>query len=177
MNVKAAAQAVAWLLNKSDEHSEDRLKMQKLLYLADRECMDRTGFPITNDTYCHQANGPVLCQTLELMGGRARDDDWDRWVRCEGPDENTQQISLQADNVHREKLNYLSDYEIGILDEIWEEFGKRSGQALSDYTHDLPEHVSVKEGCTADLGYADILMALGYDKKSAGDQATEIASA
>lgn len=171
VNVKTVAQAIAYLLGKSDEPLT-RLKVQKLLYLADRECLDQTGFPITNDSYFHMKFGPVLSHTLNLMSGDSKDEYWDQWVWTEGSNDNNQLICVQAGNYNRDTLDHLSDFEIGVLDDVWEKFGGMEPFALSDYTHTLPEHIPTET--REHLPVVGILVALGYDQESARDQAADI---
>lgn len=169
-NVKTVAQAVAWLLSKSDEPL-DRMKVQRLLYLADRECMNQTGFPITDDVYYHMKYGPVLSRTLDLMKGNDTDEYWDKWIMTKGSNDNYQLISVRAGNFNREALDHLSDFELGILDGIWNDFGCMDRFELSRYTYTLPEYVQTDT--RENLSHVDILLALGYEKKAAQDQASD----
>ena len=173
-DVNATAQAVAWLLKKSGAPM-DKMKVQKLLYLADRECMDQTGFPISNDTYYHMPYGPVLSETLDLMNGKRIESEWGKWIR---KGDNDELAPARAGDVNREACDHLSDFEIEILDKIWSKFGDMDGLDLSKYTHTLSEHIHVplKAG-RKPLSHADILVALGYDRESARDQAADITSA
>ena len=108
--VNTIAQATAWLLQNGGKPM-DLLKVQKLLYLADRECMDQTGFPISNDTYCHRQYGPVLAETLDLMEGKVSKDEWSQWVAS---DETNKLVPVQPDT-DRKAYDHLSDFEIDIL--------------------------------------------------------------
>ena len=54
----------------------------KLLFLADRESMNRFGMSITDDRMVSMAQGPVLSNTLNLINGSYRRETllWDQWI-------------------------------------------------------------------------------------------------
>lgn len=67
-NERKVAQMAAFLLGKGGDRMP-HLKLMKLLYLSDREAMERYGFPISGDCIVAMPHGPVLSMTLNLMDG------------------------------------------------------------------------------------------------------------
>ena len=61
------AQVAAFFLAKAPGHRMPHLKLMKLLYLADRESMRETGYPMSWDRLVSMPHGPVLSTTLNLI--------------------------------------------------------------------------------------------------------------
>ena len=66
-SVERTAQAAAVLLRRADGHRMPYIRLLKLLYVADRESVRGTGFPITGDDPCAMRRGPVLSITHDLI--------------------------------------------------------------------------------------------------------------
>ena len=64
-NDRKTAQAAAWLLDRQ-EGRMPYLKLIKLLYLADRQSLIESGYPITGDRLVSMDRGPVLSRVLDL---------------------------------------------------------------------------------------------------------------
>lgn len=69
---RKAAQAAAFLLHKAGGRLP-LLKLMKLLYLSERESLQKYGDTITGDTFVSMPNGPVLSMTLNFINGFAKD--------------------------------------------------------------------------------------------------------
>ena len=78
---RKAAQVAAWFLREAGGRLS-HLKLIKLMYLADRQAMADTGYPITFDRVVAMPHGPVLSMTLNLINGdiESRDDGWEAWI-------------------------------------------------------------------------------------------------
>ena len=75
----------AALLLALDGRSMDRMRLLKLLYIADRELLAESGGTLTG--YCAVAmkNGPVLSRVYDLIKGIVvPPEDWGRYLRSEG---------------------------------------------------------------------------------------------
>jgi uncharacterized phage-associated protein len=99
------------------------LKLLKLMYLADRTSLIETGFPITGDTIVAMDNGPVLSKTYDHLKPTGSLE----YVRSEPGD-----VSLQSAPPHNGRL---SDYEVGLVDRVFKEFGHQSGSQLIARLH------------------------------------------
>lgn len=78
-------QAAATLLR---EHAGrmSRLRLLKLLYIADRESIAETLRPITGDSVVAMDHGPVPCRTSNLINRKDSDSPlWDSYISQEGP--------------------------------------------------------------------------------------------
>ena len=129
-NEKKAAQMAAFLLQKGGGQL-NVLKLTKLLYLADRESMDRVGMSISDDYMVSMPKGPVLSNTLDLTNGNVRSAQWESWIE----DREHHNVKLKK-NFAREDLSSLSQNAISALEAVWDKFGKMDQWALVDYTHD-----------------------------------------
>lgn len=130
-----AAQMTAYFLQKRGGRMS-YLKLMKLLYLADRESMNRCGESISADHHYSMKNGPILSHTYNLMTGGLEDSVWADWIAAESNFE----VSLRKIGTDRDDLDELSDFDVEILEQIWQEFGHKTRWDLVDYTHDhLPE--------------------------------------
>ena len=66
-NIEKTIQAIAALLHFHGSKEMSYLRMLKLLYLADRECLQETGRPITGDRVVAMEHGPVLSSVYDLI--------------------------------------------------------------------------------------------------------------
>ena len=94
------------------------IKLLKLIYLADREALDREGHSISTDRWVSMKHGPVPIQTYNLIH---QEDDPDRhpvW---------NQYIENQADysiGLKKEMgINHLSEAERAIAEDVWKQYG------------------------------------------------------
>ena len=152
------AQATAYLLRKHGGRL-NCAKLVKLMYLADRKAIDERCIPITGDDYCAVATGPVLVRLSALAEGSADPDiqgRWDALFKREGDD----LIGLKE-----LPRDWLSDFELGILDETCSRFGGMSAAELSEWTHN-PENCpewQAPQGKRESIELEDIMRALGFD--------------
>ena len=107
----------------------------KMLYIADRECLEEEGDTITGDSMSALKRGPVLCTVLNLI--KKKDSQWEQWHRFIGThfDKNTerQEVFLKKKSAGDDEL---CRFEKDILHRIFE---KHNGEDLIAYTHSLPE--------------------------------------
>jgi uncharacterized phage-associated protein len=158
-----AAQAAAILL-KLEGGQMSRLRLLKLLYIADRESMAETARPITGDDVVAMDHGPVLSQTYKLIGRKAGNENevWDRYIGQKG-DRDHVLISDPGDG-------RLSEFEIAKLRAVSHMRRGMTDYAIADETHKFPEWIKNQppEGSKQDISLRDILEALGmgdYEEK------------
>jgi uncharacterized phage-associated protein len=173
---KRAAQMAAYLLNKAGG-SMPKLKLMKLMYLADREGYREYNCPepFLWDTVVAMKNGPVLSRTLELMEGRAADSmHWDDLI---SPSDNGE-LAL------RRELKYIfrDEFIPGVtawvktdnselcpaiyetLDDVMDKFGDMDQREIVEYTHTLGEWQDPGDGIVPIMPEA-ILKAMGRTPK------------
>src|SRR5262245_18254423 len=84
LDTMKAIQAAAVLLR--EEHCERMgyLRLMKLLYIADRECLKEVGKPITGDRTVAMEHGPVLSNLLNIVKDEdGRSTEWRQFIRRE----------------------------------------------------------------------------------------------
>lgn len=134
------------------------LKLLKLLYIADRKSLEETGFPITFDTYVSMKYGPVLSTTYDLIKDTTLNhgDYWHAYI--------SQPKEYVVRLIQPPSLTALSEVEIRILNQTFNEFGKVPRFGLVELSHRFPEFHEPPEGSTLPITYRDIFHALGEDE-------------
>jgi len=137
-NPKKSAQAAATLL-KLNGGDMDKYLFIKMLYLADREALQKWDEPITGDSAASMEYGPVLSIIYDLTKGDCPNlrKDWEPFVSDADPDAN--RIFLKADPGNDE----LSKAEIAILQSVHARFKDHTWKQMRDYCHSLPEFEDV----------------------------------
>ena len=154
-----AAQAASILLERAGG-SMPYVKLIKLLYLADRAALIETGSPITGDRYVSMKFGPVLSKVLNLIKQASPREDsiWHRYVRRE---------NFDALLVGTAESNQLSEYDIDLLNDIFDVYGSWRPWAVVNQTHALPEWQDPGE-TSIPIDPADILRYAGYGEYELG---------
>jgi uncharacterized phage-associated protein len=170
---RRAAQAAAYLLWRA-RGSLPVIKLMKLLYLAERLCLERYGEPLTGDDLYSLKCGPILSMTLNLMRGKVDpvSDDWKRWLA----DKDGHDISLANLRAVRseEDFTHLAEIDLEVLKETWDNFGHMDKWVLVDYTHDeLPEWQDPGKSSQPIL-YAEILRLAGWGEDAVQDRIEQI---
>lgn len=147
-----ATQAAA-LFIKLCGSSIDQIRLMKLLYYAEREALKRWGRPITFDSYVSMNRGPVLSQTLDLM--HEEDETVSFWHRFISAPQNYQ-LTL----INDPGMNSLSQAEINLIKEIYDEYKDIDKWDLCKMSHELPEWKD-PEGSAIPINYQDIFRAVG----------------
>jgi uncharacterized phage-associated protein len=168
-NSKKAAQVIAYLALKSPSHRLHVVKAVKLVYLADRMCLESYGFPIIDDDRVSMPHGPVNSTTYRYINGECESADWSSLLR----DRSNHEVSLKS-HAHVDDWDELSDAEIDILDTVWDRFGGMNQWQLRDWTHEkknVPEWED-PNGSSMPIPMSRILRMLRVD--AAEDQASLI---
>lgn len=125
-------QAAAVLFKQLHEQRVGRMKLLKLLYIADREALAETARPITGDSVVAMEQGPVLSQTYDFIKGDPASLAWDRSFRNVGD----WHLVLSADPGD----DLLSDYEVSKLESVIQRYG-HTDRKLSELTHGFSEWI------------------------------------
>jgi uncharacterized phage-associated protein len=153
------AQMAAYFLSRANGGPMEHVKLMKLMYMADREAINRFGFSISEDEYWSMKLGPVLSQTLDLMSGYIdgkAQDEWDEWISAkEG-----HCVSLQEEK-KKSDLDEFARAEIAVMDDVFNEFGNCSRWDLINYTHDNYKEWADPGDGRLPITLWDILEALG----------------
>jgi uncharacterized phage-associated protein len=149
-------QASAVLLKTTAARRMSRLRLLKLLYIADRECLKEFGQPITGDRAVAMKNGPVLTHTYDLIKGQDfAATEWEKFFRPSGK----RDIELTADP----GLGKLSQSEISKLQAIAQQFEDEDDWAVAEFTHTFPEWIKNKpaNNSSKPIPLDDVLEAVG----------------
>jgi uncharacterized phage-associated protein len=159
---RKAAQVAAFFA-KAQGGTINVLKLVKLIYLADREFLNRYDATITNDRFVSMDHGPVNSMTLDYIDGcKLERDAWDVFIT----DRADYELGLVNPNLAIEDLDELSEAEIEVLEETWMTFGKMTKYQIRDYTHkNCPEWEDPK-GSSAPIPFERILKFLGKEHSS-----------
>jgi uncharacterized phage-associated protein len=136
-------QALCYLLDKIK--TADKLKLIKLLYLADKYHILRYARTVTNDEYWAMDYGPVGSVAKDVLGFDS--DFLSREFKYAAKmlnKINDHTFTLGA-NCSVEELEDLSETDIEALDFVSEKFGGLSTDALIKLTHSYPEWVQYKK--------------------------------
>tara|TARA_R110000796_G_scaffold95459_3_gene200714 strand:+ start:3368 stop:3928 length:561 start_codon:yes stop_codon:yes gene_type:complete len=164
------AQMAAFFLDKN-EGRMPYLKLMKLLYLADRECLDRHGYTISDDRMVSMPHGPVLSRTYDLMKGTSQGE-WDKWVA----DEANYEVSLRKPVDHEDEYFFLelSVADMEIMDDVYKQFGHMPRFDLRDYTHDHCQEWKDPHGGSRPITPYEIFKALGRSDDEARASAGQL---
>ena len=142
-DARKAALAMAYLVSRMAGQKTDKVKLMKLLYLADRDHFLREGRPITGDDPYAMPYGPVPTLSLNLLDGQFdQGHDGEVFAYLETSDRDVCLKKLP------EPLG-LEDSEKKILDEIIERYGKIETWTLERQTRKLPEYQRVNRSGTS----------------------------
>lgn len=159
------ATAVAALFIKNAGGELEYLKLLKLMYLAERESLRAMSTSITGDTFYSMKRGPVMSATYDLIKDDEAwlDFDHENWTRTIEPPAGFK-VRLKAEF---DAPSVLSDFEMQLVDHIWDDFKDVDQWDLVDWMHEtFPEWKNTTSRTPIELG--DIFRALGFDESETG---------
>jgi len=137
-------EAIYYLLNKTGEAT--KLRLLKLVFLADKYHLIRYGRTVTGDDYYAMEHGPVgstVKDVLEFNRFTLADNEYAYASKLfDKIDEKT--LKAKSDAISGE-LAMLSDSDIEALDFVVNKFGKMTASDLRNYTHRYPEWEQYRE--------------------------------
>jgi uncharacterized phage-associated protein len=155
-NPTTTIQASAVLLKTSASRRMTRLRLIKLLYIADRESLQETGRPITGDRAVAMKNGPVLSRTHDLINGSDyAAPEWERFFR------NADKWDLEL--IAEPGVGQLSKYEIEKLQQVANRFEDSDDWEVAEHTHTFAEWLKNRPDGDGQRGIPldDLLEAVG----------------
>jgi uncharacterized phage-associated protein len=136
--------------------------------LSDRESLARYGDPITFDNMFSMDDGPVLSRALNMINGRlsiASAEAWSRWMS----DRDANHSVNGTRTFSRNDLDYLSDADVEVLQDVWNKFGHMNQWQLSDYTHEHCPEWQYPHGSRLPIDEAELAQHLGKTKENAAE--------
>lgn len=158
-NERKTAQAAAYLLRLNGGRMK-YMKLLKILYLADRESLLRTGRPITGDCYVSMDNGPILSKTYDLVA-EDPEDPARPWFEYIAP---PQDYSVEMRKSEPES-DELSPFEIGLLGDLFERFKDVDQFALARLTHSICPEWRDPKGSSLPIAPEEILRVGGRSEE------------
>ena len=161
---RKAIQVAALLIKHNGGQSIDKYKLLKLIYLVDRKALELWGHSVTYDTPAnlpYDPTGPTPIHTYDLI---------------DPPKTNLKETSSTSSYWSQFFSNYggivsllglcpgvgdLSPAEIGLIHEIFEEFGHKTFGELKEYLQALPESKDT-EGSSGPIKWETLLQAVGW---------------
>jgi uncharacterized phage-associated protein len=157
------AQMSAFFLDKANGRMA-YLKLMKLLYLSDRESMQRFGESISGDCMVSMPHGPVLSRTYDFISGSSSSNNatgWSHWIK----DEANYEVSLILNDYSRDELDELTDVDLGILFQVFSDFGHMDRFEIRDYTHNNCAEWNDPHGSSYPIKPQDVYRALGKNEE------------
>jgi uncharacterized phage-associated protein len=161
-NLEKAVQAMSFFVERLGP--TDKVKLMKLVYLADKDHFVRHGFPITGDRQYAMQHGPVPSSTLNALNGDIQQPH-DRVFKFLHVNDNKVELRQTAGQ------DLLTPGEIETLRRVADVHGGKATWALVRETHRLPEY---KDCFVADtsrpIPYEDIAKHSGVDARYRSDR-------
>lgn len=117
----------------------DKIKLVKLMYLADKYHVMNYGRTISGDTFCAVKHGPIGSQTMDVL-------EFDTLVLGDYSNKAKTLFKhgrghsfLLAKACNPESFTMLADSDIEALDFVLDNFGKMNQWVIVRYTHELKE--------------------------------------
>lgn len=129
-NLAKSIAVVAYILEQLNAAVE-KVKLMKLVYLADKAHFLRTGIPITGDRLCAMPWGPAPSLTLNAIDGELQPQHVFKFIHTEDV-----WVSLRA----KPADVVLSASELQTLNEVIKQHGHKPAWSLVKETHRLPEY-------------------------------------
>ena len=133
----------------------EKVKLMKLLYIADKEHFLEHGYPIAGDSQSAMPHGPVPSNTLDVLNGESLQDVF----AILHQDDNT--ITLR----HYPDKSRLTEDDERTLDRVLVEHGGKQTWTLRNETHEYPEYKEVYvEGSSRRIPYELMLKHSGDER-------------
>jgi len=135
--------AIIYVLQKIKE--ADKIKIIKLIYLADKCHLAKYGRTITEDEYYAMEKGPVGSMTKDILGFDEISIPKNILDTLSFYIEKVNNYTFEAKDGNGYIFNNLSETDKEVLDYVIEKFGNKTSKELSSYTHKYPEWYAYKE--------------------------------
>lgn len=175
---KASEVAFYFLWNARElGRSITKLRFLKWMYLAEKLSYKNLGEPLTGDVLTSMVHGPVTDTTRRLIENPAsvenRTGAWDSVVALEHGGRHIYVTTQESCPYNTpDDLLQLSDAELNLLDQVWEQFGHWNSGQLERYLHSsiqTPEWNWVKGTKSTPIELETMLKSVGFDDTQISD--------
>lgn len=157
LNTRKAAQAAAALLRTEPNDRMAYIRLLKLLYIADRDQVAKTGMPILGSRPVAMAYGPLHSEVYNLVQGEHEDVSlWSSFIRTD-----RYCVELQEDP----GVDELSRSELRTLNSVARQYEDTDDFDIAERTHDFPEWKANfrGDGTSTTIPFEDMLAGLGIE--------------
>jgi len=148
-----SVQTIAYFVRKAGGSAE-KLKLIKLIYLADRLSFARRGKPLNFDSYLSLPHGPIASSALNGMDHNLSDPAWKALSLAD----NRKDVGIVGEVTE----DRLSRADRAILDATWDEFGSMTASQIRNWTHrHCPEYVEVGPAASLPIDLSEVLAHVG----------------
>lgn len=151
---KRTSQAAAVLIRFAGGR-ENFTKLLKLLYLADRHALLEVGQTITGDAFVNMKNGPVLSRTYNCIKEEPRNETWADAIRRDG---------FFVELSHDPGDSLLSDYDVGVLEDLAKKHRAHDYSKMIDIVHELPEWSDPAPAKVSPLSVIEVMRKAGVSE-------------
>ena len=137
------------------------LKLIKLVYLAERKYLFGHHHPMLFDEFYSLPHGPICSSTLNCINGMVQETLWDDYIARNG------NIVVAVKAVVREDLDEISEAEMTVISDVWEEFADMTASQIRNYTHNHCPEYTETDKARIPISYRQIFEGLG--EGDAGD--------
>jgi uncharacterized phage-associated protein len=170
-NAAKAAEIAGYLVEKCGGEVS-KLKLAKLMYLVEREAARQWGHFMFFDRHRSAAHGPIGSHSLDGINGKEEPERWNAFVRTK----DTRTV-VNPPEYRPGNYSHTSESDREIADAVIDQFGQMSAAEIRNYTHDLPEYLSVKGGKGSHaITPQEIAKAIGADPDDFADTDEELRS-
>ena len=157
---RKAVQAAAVLAKREPCEMISRMRLLKLLYIAEREALKEIGQPITGDSLAALENGPILSGFYDIIKGEAeRSIVFEKYFTSAG---------YQLKLTKSPGVGALNRWEIRKLHAVSDRYRDVDDWALSEETHGFPEWKKNNRGkSSGPIPVEDVLNAVGCSAHTA----------
>lgn len=167
-NEKKAIAAITYILKLSGGQC-DKYWLNKVVYYLERQSLLETGQPMFFDELYSIKFGPILSQTNDAIDNTIKDSaeiDWSPYL--------TLSDEIHVKLIKTGNFDLLSDYEIDLIKETYQNFKDKDFSAMKKIFHQLPEHIEVPRG-RKQLSYDHVFRSSGlYDEEQIQEALNEI---
>ncbi len=156
---RAAQMAARFIRLEGDKIS--RLKLMKLMYLAEKEHLRQCGTPICGGRLASREHGPVIEEPFfsSYPNNKKERDPWHTYIQAD------EQHHLKlTDKAKNDRFGRLSRRIENIIQKLYEQHKGKDQFQVRDYTHTLPEWKTPPEGMNrTPILYRELFTQWGYD--------------
>jgi uncharacterized phage-associated protein len=158
---KKGIEAAVILARQSPRRTISRKRLLALLYIANRECLKRSGRPMVGGRLLAMKHGPIHGDVYDLINKRGGVEVVAEWTEHFRNDRYF--VVLRDDPV----INILSRFEIGILNDVLERYEEEDDWDIANETHAFTEYkMSYRSRQARAIPLEQIIHAVGLTRKS-----------